>query len=80
MSRLESRSSFRGGRTLLALLAIAFLGGCYANTITSNQRIIKDGWLSSHASVRVVRETEVSDDLLRVDVEVENTLPYETGP
>ncbi|MAC20866.1 MAG: hypothetical protein CMJ23_14530 [Phycisphaerae bacterium] len=78
MSRFEYRSSVRGGRALLALLAFSLLGGCYANTITSNERIIKDGWLSSHASVRVVRETEVSEDLLRVDVEVENTLPYDT--
>jgi uncharacterized protein YcfL len=78
MSRLRSSTSLRGVRPLLALIAIAVLGGCYANTITSNQRIIKDGWLASHASVRVVRETEVSDDLLRVDVEVENTLPYDT--
>ena len=54
------------------------LAGCYSNTITSNQQITKDGWLSSHADVRVVRETEVSDDLLRVDVEVENTLPFDT--
>ena len=63
---------------LLATLAVMLLSGCYANTVTSNQRISKDGWLSSHANIRVVRETEVSDDLLRIDVEVENTLPFDT--
>jgi uncharacterized protein YcfL len=61
-------------RTLL--LASVLLVGCYANTITSSQQIRKDGWLASHANVRVVRETKVSDDLLRVDVEVENTQPF----
>lgn len=60
------------------LAGMLLLAGCYSNTITSNQQITKDGWLSSHADVRVVRETEVSDDLLRVDVEVENTLPFDT--
>ena len=63
---------------LLATLAVVLLSGCYANTVTSNQRISKDGWLSSHANIRVVRETEVSEDLLRIDVEVENTLPFDT--
>ena len=63
---------------LLVTLAVVLLSGCYANTVTSNQRISKDGWLSSHANIRVVRETEVSDDLLRIDVEVENTLPFDT--
>ena len=63
---------------LLATLALVLLSGCYANTVTSNQRISKDGWLSSHANIRVVRETEVSEDLLRIDVEVENTLPFDT--
>ena len=60
------------------LMAVLLLAGCYANTVTSNQRINKDGWLSTHANIRVVRETEVSDDLLRIDVEVENTLPFDT--
>jgi hypothetical protein len=63
---------------LLIALAVLLLSGCYANTVTSNQRIRKDGWLSSHANVRVVRETEVSDDLLRIDIEVENTLSFDT--
>ena len=63
---------------LLIALAVLLLAGCYANTVTSNQRIRKDGWLSSHANVRVVRETEVSDDLLRIDIEVENTLSFDT--
>ncbi len=63
---------------LLVALAVLLLSGCYANTVTSNQRINKDGWLSTHANIRVVRETEVSDDLLRIDVEVENTLPFDT--
>ncbi|MAH65033.1 MAG: hypothetical protein CMJ27_01375 [Phycisphaerae bacterium] len=62
---------------LLIALAVLLLSGCYANTVTSNQRIRKDGWLSSHANVRVVRETEVSEDLLRIDIEVENTLPFD---
>ncbi len=60
------------------IAAAVLLAGCYSNTITSTQQITKDGWLASHADVRVVRETEVSDDLLRVDVEVENTLPFDT--
>ena len=63
---------------LLIALAVLLLSGCYANTVTANQRIRKDGWLSSHANVRVVRETEVSDDLLRIDIEVENTLSFDT--
>ncbi|MCP4797043.1 MAG: DUF1425 domain-containing protein [Phycisphaeraceae bacterium] len=63
---------------LLTVLAVLMLSGCYANTVTSNQRIRKDGWLSTHADIRVVRETAVSDDLLRIDVEVENTLPFDT--
>ncbi|MHC4794029.1 MAG: DUF1425 domain-containing protein [Planctomycetota bacterium] len=63
---------------LLTALAVLMFSGCYANTVTSNQRIRKDGWLSTHANIRVVRETEVSDDLLRIDVEVENTLPFDT--
>ena len=63
---------------LLTVLAVLMLCGCYANTVTSNQRIRKDGWLSTHADIRVVRETAVSDDLLRIDVEVENTLPFDT--
>ena len=61
-------------RTLL--FSTVLLVGCYANTVTSTQQIRKDGWLSSYANVRVVRETKVSDDLLRVDVEVENTQPF----
>ena len=63
---------------ILPILVTGFLGGCYTNTMTSDGKIIKDGWLSLHANVRVVRETKVSDDLMRVDVEVENTLPYST--
>ncbi|MDG2022389.1 MAG: DUF1425 domain-containing protein [Phycisphaerales bacterium] len=63
-------------RTLL--IATVFIAGCFANTVTSTSQIRKDGWLSSHANVRVVRETKVSDDLLRIDVEVENTLPFDT--
>ena len=66
-------------RKLMATVLVAgFLGGCYSNTITSDRQITKDGWLSMHADVRVVRETRVSDDLMRVDVEVENTLPFDT--
>ena len=65
-------------QSLSIALGILLLSGCYANTVTSNQRIRKDGWLSTHANVRVIRETEVSDDLLRIDVEVENTLPFDT--
>jgi hypothetical protein len=68
----------RSNPCLLTALAVLLLSGCYANTVTSNQRIRKDGWLSSHANVRVVRETEVSEDLLRIDIEVENTLPFDT--
>ncbi len=65
-------------RAATLILAAGFLVGCYSNTITSDRQIIKDGWLSSHANVRVVRETKVTDDLMRVDVEVENTLPFDT--
>ena len=65
-------------RAASVILAAGFLVGCYSNTITSDRQIIKDGWLSSHANVRVVRETKVTDDLMRVDVEVENTLPFDT--
>lgn len=65
-------------RAASLMLAAGLLVGCYSNTITSDRQIIKDGWLSSHANVRVVRETKVTDDLMRVDVEVENTLPFET--
>ena len=63
---------------LVGILAATLLAGCYANTVTSGGRITKDGWLSSHANVRVIRDTVVSDDLMRVDVEVENTLPFDT--
>lgn len=63
---------------LLGLLLATMLAGCYANTVTSGGRITKDGWLASHAKVRVIRDTVVSDDLMRVDVEVENTLPVDT--
>ena len=66
------------GRWSGPIAAAVLLTGCYSNTITSDQKITKDGWLASHADVRVVRETEVSDDLLRVDVQVENTLPFDT--
>ena len=62
----------------VGILAATLLAGCYANTVTSGGRITKDGWLSSHANVRVIRDTVVSDDLMRVDVEVENTLPFDT--
>ena len=65
-------------RPLLVATAALALGGCYANTVTSDRQITKDGWLASHARVRVVRQTRVSDDLLRIDVEVENTLPFDT--
>ena len=63
---------------ILPVLVAGFLGGCYSNTVTSDRQITKDGWLSLHANVRVVRETTVSDDLMRVDVEVENTLPIDS--
>ena len=63
---------------LLIALAVLLLSGCYANTVTSNQRIRKDGWLSSHANVRVVRETEVSDDLLRIDIDADGRILF--GP
>ncbi|MEE2895083.1 MAG: DUF1425 domain-containing protein [Planctomycetota bacterium] len=65
-------------RPLLVATASLALAGCYANTVTSDRQITKDGWLASHARVRVVRQTRVSDDLLRIDVEVENTLPFDT--
>ena len=69
----------RAPRTMIVpILAACLLGGCYSNTVTSDGKITKDGWLSLHADVRVVRETKVSDDLMRVDVEVENTLPIDT--
>ena len=55
-------------RAASLMLAAGLLVGCYSNTITSDRQIIKDGWLSSHANVRVVRETKVTDDLMRVDV------------
>lgn len=73
-----SPSIRRTFRAASVILAAGFLVGCYSNTITSDRQIIKDGWLSSHANVRVVRETKVTDDLMRVDVEVENTLPFDT--
>ena len=63
---------------LLGLLLATMLAGCYANTVTSDGRITKDAWLASHAKVRVIRDTVVSDDLMRVDVEVENTQPFDT--
>ena len=63
---------------IVPVLVAGFLGGCYSNTVTSDGKITKDGWLSLHANVRVVRETKVSDDLMRVDVQVENTLPVDT--
>ena len=66
------------GMIILPVLVAGFLGGCYSNTVTSDRQITKDGWLSLHANVRVVRETTVSDDLMRVDVEVENTLPIDS--
>lgn len=65
-------------RLIASLLVVGAFAGCYANTVTSGGRITKDGWLASHANVRVIRDTVVSDDLMRVDVEVENTLPLDT--
>lgn len=65
-------------RLVASLLVVGAVAGCYANTVTSGGRITKDGWLASHANVRVIRDTMVSDDLMRVDVEVENTQPFDT--
>jgi len=65
-------------RLVTAVIALVALGGCFANTVTSSGRITKDGWLATHAKVRVVNQTVVSDDLMRVDVEVENGLPFDT--
>ena len=70
--------------TRIALAIVAFiciastLNGCYSNTFTGDQKIVKDGWLNSHANVRVVRETRMDGDLLNVQVEVENTLPFDS--
>jgi hypothetical protein len=50
--------------------------GCFSNTYTGDQQIVKDGWLNSHANVRVLRQTEVGGDLLNVQIEVENTFPF----
>lgn len=61
----------------IVLLGVS-LGGCYSNTFTGDQKIVKDGWLNTHANVRVMRESKVDGDLLNVQVEVENTLPYES--
>ncbi len=65
-------------RLALAALVLGGLVGCFANTVTGSGRITKDGWLATHAKVRVINETVVSDDLMRVDVEVENGLPFDT--
>lgn len=65
-------------RLVASLLVVGAFAGCYANTVTSGGRITKDGWLASHANVRVIRDTVVSDNLMRVDVEVENTQPFNT--
>jgi len=63
----------------ILLLVLGFtLGGCYSNTYTADQKIVKDGWLSSHANVRVMRETQTDGDLLNVQVEVENTQPFDS--
>ena len=65
-------------RAILLLFLGLTLGGCYANTYTGDQKIVKDGWLSSHANVRVMRETQEDGDLLNVQVEVENTQPFDS--
>jgi uncharacterized protein YcfL len=65
-------------RLVAAAIVAGSLAGCFANTVTSNGRITKDGWLATHAKVRIVNETTVTDDLMRVDVEVENGLPFDT--
>ncbi len=63
-------------RLLVLLFLSVFMFGCFSNTYTSDQQIVKDGWLNSHANVRVLRQTEVGGDLLNVQIEVENTFPF----
>ena len=60
---------------LISIISICMLG-CFSNTYTGDDQIVKDGWLNSHANVRVVRQTEVNGDLLNIQVEVENTFPF----
>ena len=62
-------------RFLLTQCLCVLMFGCFSNTYTGDEQIVKDGWLNSHANVRVLRQTEVSGELLNVQVEVENTLP-----
>jgi uncharacterized protein YcfL len=54
------------------LLATLAVGACQANTVTSDRRIIKGGWLAMHASIGNVSESRVDGDLLNVSVEVES--------
>ena len=54
------------------LLATLAVGACQANTVTSDRRIIKGGWLAIHASIGNVSESRVDGDLLNVSVEVES--------
>jgi uncharacterized protein YcfL len=65
-------------RLIVSAIGLGTLAGCFANTVTGGGRITKDGWLATHAKVRVINETVVSEDLMRVDVEVENGLPFDT--
>ena len=63
-------------RLLVSLAACVCMCGCFTNTYTGDDQIVKDGWLNSHANVRVLRQTEVSGELLNIQVEVENTFPF----
>jgi uncharacterized protein YcfL len=56
---------------ILLLATFAFVS-CKANTITSDKRITKGGWLAMHASIGEVSESRVNGDLLNVSVEIES--------
>lgn len=62
---------------LLALAGIT-LSGCLANTVTSDRRIVKGGWLAMHASIGEVSESRVDGNLLNVSVEIESNATFDS--
>lgn len=64
--------------TTILLLATLAVGACKANTVTSDRRIIKGGWLAMHASIGEVSESRVDGGLLNVSVDVESNAAFDS--
>lgn len=54
------------------LTGFSFFGCSTINTYSTDQRLITDGWLASHAQINNIRSSRVSNNLLNIQADVRN--------